>query len=413
MNVVDHRTIGRELGIFTSADTVGAGLPLWLPNGTPTVAELERYIVDVERRAGYQHVRTPALGKRELYEISGHWLYYADEIFPAMALGSEELVLRPVLCPHHALVYGSALRSYRELPLRIAEFGPMYRRERSGVLTGLTRVRAITLNDAHHFCTADQVVDEVTGALDLIVEAYDLLGIRADHARLSLPDDSPRFAGADAMWRQGEAWLREALHRRGLDFVAAPGEAAFYGPKIDIQVLDAGGREFTLSTVQVDMYQPERFGLEYVARNGGRERPVMVHRSVLASMERMVAYLLESHGGELPPWLAPVQVLVLPVSGDHADAARAAADVCRAAGIRVELDQRDESLGARVEAGRRRRIPYAAVVGDREASVGAVAARSLRDPWSAVMPVDRFAAQVASMVASRSLESALAGGLSG
>lgn len=401
MNPNDHRKLGHDLGVFASAELVGAGLPLWLPNGAPTVAELERYITEAERRAGYQHVRTPVLAKRELYEISGHWRYYADNIFPAMPLGGEELVLRPVLCPHHALVYAAALRSYRDLPLRIAEFGPMYRRERSGVLSGLTRVRAITLNDAHHFCAPGQVVDEVAGVLDFIAEAYELLGIKADHVRLSLSDGSDRYAGDVESWRRAEAWLREALRRRDLDFAAVPGEAAFYGPKIDIQVLDADGREFTLSTVQVDLYQPARFDLEYVAPDGRRQRPVIVHRSVLASMERMVAYLLESHQGALPMWLAPVQVVVLPVDDAYADAARAVLDACRAAGIRAELDMRNESLGARVEAGRRKRIPYAAVVGAREAEDGSVAARSLRVPWSAALPIERFVAGIAGEIAAR------------
>lgn len=405
MNPNDHRTIGHELGIFAGAEAVGAGLPLWLPDGAAIVAELERYITEVERQAGYRHVRTPVLAKRELYDISGHWRYYSDDMFPAMPVSGEELVLRPVLCPHHALVYRSALRSYRNLPVRLAETGPMYRRERSGVLSGLTRVRAITLNDAHHFCGAEQVVDEVVGVLDLIADAYQLLGLKADHVRLSLADGSDKYAGDEESWRQAEAWLREALARRDLDFAVAPGEAAFYGPKIDIQVLDADGREFTLSTVQVDLYQPARFGLEYVAPDGRRRRPVMVHRSVLASMERMVAYLLESHEGALPLWLAPVPVLVLPVGPDQLESARRVLDALRAAGVRAEMDGREESLGARVASGRRRRIPYAAVVGAREATAGSVAARSLRNSWSAALPVERFVADVAAQINRRGRDS--------
>jgi threonyl-tRNA synthetase len=373
---IDHRDLGRDLEIFASAEQVGAGLPLWLPNGAAIVAELERYITGVERRAGYQHVRTPVIAKRELYELSGHWQYFADDIFPAFELGTEQMVLRPVLCPHHALVFGSRLRSYRELPVRLAEFGPMYRRERSGVLAGLNRVRAITLNDAHHFCAPEQVVDEVIVALKMIDNAYEVLGIKADHVRLSLRDDSPKFAGDDASWRQGEAWLREALARRGENFVVAPGEAAMYGPKIDIQVVDSAGRDFTLSTVQVDQWQPMRFGLEYVGRDGARRRPVMVHRSVLSAMERMVAYLLEAHRGVLPAWLAPVQVAVLPVSAEQGEAAADFRAACVEAGLRAEVDDRDESLGARVRVAQQRKVPYVAVVGPREAAAGTVSIRT-------------------------------------
>lgn len=397
----DHRELSRELGFIANAELVGAGMPLWLANGAAVVSELERYITEVERRAGYRHVRTPVLGKQELYETSGHWKYFSEDLFPVMSMGAEALVLRPVLCPHHALVYRSRLHSFRELPIRLAEFGPMYRRERSGVLSGLTRVRAITLNDAHHFCAPHQVVDEVVGVLELIDQAYDLLGIQANHVRLSLRDGSSKFAGDDESWEQAEAWLREALARHGVDFVAVSGEAAFYGPKIDIQVLDVGGREFTLSTVQVDMYQPDRFDLEYVAPGGARHRPVMVHRSVLASMERMMAYLLERHGGALPPWLAPVQVLVVPVSEDQVAAARALADGCLAAGLRVDVDDRDESLGARVRSAQLNKVPYIAVVGAREVADGAVSVRTRDGHRSPPRPVADFVAQVTAVVSDR------------
>jgi threonyl-tRNA synthetase len=406
INHPDHRELGRDLEIFASAEQVGAGLPLWLPNGTAIVAELERYITGVERRAGYQHVRTPVIAKRELYEQSGHWQYFADDIFPAFELGSEEMVLRPVLCPHHALVFGSRLRSYRELPLRLAEFGPMYRRERSGVLAGLTRVRAITLNDGHHFCAPEQVVDEVIVALKMIDHAYEVLGIKADHVRLSLRDDSPKFAGDDASWRQGEAWLREALARRGEDFVVAPGEAAMYGPKIDIQVLDPAGRDFTLSTVQVDQWQPMRFGLEYASADGGRRRPVIVHRSVMSSMERMVAYLLEVHRGALPLWLSPVQLAVLPVGPDQRAAARRVYDASVAAGLRAEVDDRDESLGARVRAAQQRKVPYVAVVGPREANDGTVAIRARGGDRLAPQPIADAIHSIASAAAARRVERA-------
>lgn len=406
--VPDHRALGRELGIFTGSESVGAGLPMWLPGGAAIVAELERYITEVERRAGYRHVRTPVIGKRELYETSGHWQYFADDLFPAMSLGgsedsggssSEDLILRPVLCPHHTQVYRDALRSHRELPLRLAEFGPMYRRERSGVLSGLTRVRAITLNDAHHFCTPAQVVDEVVHALELIDEAYDLLGIKAAYVRLSLRDESPKFAGSDEIWQRAEAYLRAALAHREQEFVVGPGEAAFYGPKIDIQVLDGHGRDFTLSTVQVDLFQPERFKLEYVAPDGSRQRPVMVHRSVLASMERMVAYLLETYAGVLPLWLAPVQVVLVPVSEEQMPAARAVETALLDRRLRVEVAAPDDSVGARIRNAHLRKVPYVGVIGAREAADGSISLRAhggfVHEPRPVSVAVDALEAVVA------------------
>lgn len=405
--LLDHRDLGRDLDVFAAAEPVGSGLPLWLPAGAAVVGELERYIRALEHQAGYQQVRTPALAKRELYETSGHWRYFADDLFPVMSMAAdgapdgEDLVLRPVMCPHHALVYRSRSRSYRELPLRLAEFGPQYRRERSGVLSGLTRVRAMTLNDGHHFCAPHQVVDEVVQALEMIDRAYADLGIEADHVRLSLRDDSAKFAGEDQAWQQAEAWLRAALAQRGSDFVVGVGEAAFYGPKIDIQVLDAGGKDFTLSTVQVDLHQPRRFGLEYVAADASRQRPVMVHRSALSSMERMVAYLLESYGGALPAWLAPVQVVWLPITADQVAAAHAARARCLAAGLRAEVDDRDESLGARIRRAQHRKIPYLGVIGAREADAGSVAIRSRSGARLPERPIADFVCALAELTAAR------------
>ncbi|MET9021295.1 threonine--tRNA ligase [Actinopolymorpha sp. NPDC004070] len=404
---VDHRRLGRDLDIFTGDELVGAGFPLWLPDGAAVVAELERYVLDLERRQGYRHVRTPAVGKRALYERSGHWQHFGPDMFPPFRVGGEDLVLRPVLCPHHALVYRSRLRSHRELPLRIGEVGSMYRMERSGVVGGLTRVRGITLNDAHIFCPPEEAAREAVRALAMIDEAYDVLGIRAAYHRLSLPgppEEGKSYAGEPSMWERAEAILRDALDQHGVRVREVRGEAAFYGPKIDVQVYDAHGREFTLSTVQVDLFQPERFDLEYVAPDGSRRRPAMVHRSVLASMERMMAYLLEAHAGALPPWLAPVQVLVLPVSPEQAEAARAVAQRAEGAGLRVDVDDRDESLGARVRAARPRRVPYLAVVGGREAEAGTVAVRLRDDRRLPAMPVDAFVDAVASVVADRRLD---------
>ncbi|MEU5145068.1 threonine--tRNA ligase [Streptomyces sp. BBFR25] len=376
MHHEDHRRLGRELELFDTDPLMGAGLPYWLPDGAVVRHTLEEYVREAERRAGYRHVYSPVLGKRELYEISGHWEHYRDDMFPPMELGAEEVVLRPSLCPHHALVYRSRSRSYRELPLRIAELGAMYRSEPSGVLGGLTRVRAIHLNDAHIFCTPDQAVGEARAALGLIRRAHADLGIRAARYRLSLPGPGGKYVADPELWRRATALLRDALD--GLPYEAVEGEAAFYGPKIDVQIEDAAGRESTLSTVQVDFHQPERFGLRYTAPDGTRQRPVMVHRSVIGSVERAVAHLIEAHGGAFPAWLAPVQLVVLPVAGAQREAAYALVRRAAELGLRAEVaDPERGSLGARVRAARK--VPYQAVIGAREARDGDLVDVRLRD----------------------------------
>lgn len=373
----DHRKLGRELGLFGTDPLIGAGLPYWLPDGAALRHTLEEYIREAERRAGYRHVSSPVLGKRELYEISGHWDHYRDDMFPPMDLGGEQVVLRPSLCPHHALIYRSRSHSYRELPLRMAELGGMYRSELSGVLGGLTRVRAIQLNDAHIFCTEEQVAGEARDALELIRRAHRALGIVPVRYRLSLPGAGGKYVADPAMWERAAAVLREVLDRSGVPYEAVAGEAAFYGPKIDVQIADGAGREATLSTVQVDFHQPERFDLHYIGADGARHRPVMVHRSVIGSVERAVAQLLEVHGGAFPAWLAPVQLAVLPVSEAEVPAAEAFARRCRERGLRAELaGPRDGILGARIRAARL--VPYQAVIGAREAADDRVALR-LRD----------------------------------
>ena len=331
----DHRRLGRELGLFDTDPLIGPGLPYWLPDGAIVRHTLEEYVRDLEVRAGYRHVYSPVLGKRELYETSGHWSHYRDEMYPPMVLGGEQVVLRPSLCPHHALIYRSRARSYRELPLRLAELGGQYRAELSGVLGGLTRVRAIQLNDAHVFCTVDQVGAAARTALALISEAYQALGIRPARYRLSLPGAGGKYVEDPEMWRRAGAMLTEVLDGCGVGYEAVEGEAAFYGPKIDVQIGDPSGRESTLSTVQVDFYQPGRFDLEYVGSDGARHRPVMVHQSVIGSIERAVAHLIEVHGGAFPAWLAPTQVAVLPVSAGELPAADAFAARCLERGLRA------------------------------------------------------------------------------
>jgi threonyl-tRNA synthetase len=366
----DHRRLGRELGLFGTDPLIGAGLPYWLPDGAAVRHALEEYVRGLEARAGYQHVYSPVLGKRELYELSGHWSHYNDDMFPPMDVGGEQLVLRPSLCPHHALIYRSRAHSYRELPLRIAELGGMYRSERSGVLGGLSRVRAIHLNDAHIFCRPEQAVDEARAALALIRKAYADLGIRAARYRLSLPGPGGKYVADPQLWRRASAMLSDVL--ADVPYESAEGEAAFYGPKIDVQVTDSAGREWTLSTVQIDFHQPERFDLHYLGADGGKHRPVMVHRSIIGSIERAVAQLVEEHGGAFPAWLAPVQVVVLPVA--EAQVPHAERFLQRCDGLRAELAGPERgSLGARIRAARL--VPFQAVIGEREAAGDEVALR--------------------------------------
>ncbi|MGV9289018.1 threonine--tRNA ligase [Streptomyces sp. NPDC003719] len=373
----DHRKLGRELGLFDTDPLIGAGLPYWLPDGATVRHTLEEYIRAAERQAGYRHVYSPVIGKRELYEISGHWAHYSDDMFPPMELGGEQVLLRPSLCPHHAVIYRSRSRSYRELPLRMAELGGMYRSEPSGVLGGLTRVRAIQLNDAHIFCTLDQVAEEARAALEMIRRAYEALGITPARYRLSLPGPGGKYVAAPEKWQRSTALLADVLDRSGLPYEAAEGEAAFYGPKIDVQVADGAGRESTLSTVQVDFHQPERFGLHYTGADGARHRPVMVHRSVIGSVERAVAHLVEQHGGAFPAWLAPTQLVVLPVSDTELPDAAALVRRCTRLGLRAEISAPERgSLGARIR--QARLVPYQAVIGAAEAADGRVALR-LRD----------------------------------
>ncbi len=367
----DHRKLGRELGLFDTDPLIGAGLPYWLPDGAIVRHSLEEYVRGLERRAGYRHVHSPVLGKRELYEISGHWSHFRDDMYPPMDVGGEQLVLRPSLCPHHALIYRSRGRSYRELPLRIAELGGMYRAELSGVLGGLSRVRAIQLNDAHVFCTLDQAEDEAVAALAMIRQAYDTLGISPVRYRLSLAGAGGKYV-AVAGGRAADI-LRSALDRSGLAYDAVEGEAAFYGPKIDVQIADGAGRESTLSTVQVDFHQPEQFGLEYVGADSAKHRPVMVHRSIIGSVERAVAQLVEVHGGAFPAWLAPVQLRLLPVSEAELPYAQEILDRCEHLRAEIALPG---SLGARIRDGRL--VPYQAVIGPQEAAAGQLSVR-LRD----------------------------------
>lgn len=404
--VLDHRELGREMRIFDSSPLVGPGLPLWLPAGAAVRYELEQYAREVALRTGCEPVYSPVLGKRSLFERSGHWAKFADDMFPPLFMGgsmggvdgadpdgeadADPLVLRPANCPHHAQIYASEPRSYRDLPVRYSEIGSMFRAERSGVLSGLSRVRQINLDDVHVFCRPDQVEAEARTALAAILEVLDTLGIEVSYLRLSGRDDSDKWLGEPEQWAAAEKALRVVLQdvATGLDWHAEPGEAAFYGPKIDVQVLDARGHEESVATVQIDFNQPERFDLTYVAASGERERVVMIHRGTLGAMERMVAFLLERHGGRLPFWLAPVQVCLLPVSDAERGSGQRvepgaqevdelAADL-RARGLRVRVE-RDGSLGNRIRLSRQRRDALLGVLGPREVEAGVLA---VTDPAS-------------------------------
>ncbi|MFD1178473.1 threonine--tRNA ligase [Paenibacillus puldeungensis] len=373
----DHRKLGKELKIFTFNNLVGQGLPIWLPQGATVRRTLERYIVDIEERLGYQHVYTPVLGNVDLYKTSGHWEHYQEDMFPKMTIDTEEFVLRPMNCPHHMMVYKSEMRSYRDLPIRIAELGMQHRYEMSGALTGLHRVRSMTLNDAHIFCRLDQIKSEFTRVLDLIKQVYKDFGIDEYRFRLSYrdPEDTEKYFQNDDMWNTAQSMLREVVEEAGLPFYEAEGEAAFYGPKLDVQIKTALGKEETLSTIQIDFLLPERFELEYVGDDGAKHRPVVLHRGILGTMERFTAFLLENFAGNLPLWLAPVQVKVIPVSGNFDDYAREVEDKLRAAGIRVESDLRNEKLGYKIREAQLEKVPYMFVVGENEQSSGTVSVR--------------------------------------
>ena len=400
----DHRRLGRELELFTTHELIGAGLPLWLPKGATVRRLLEEYITGLERQAGYMHVYTPHLAKRELYETSGHWEHFKDDMFPPMALEHEEMVLRPMNCPHHILIYSSKLHSYRDLPIRIAEMGTMYRYEKSGVVGGLSRVRAMTLNDAHIFCTPDQVKTEFSNVMRLVERAYETLGITDYSYQLSLrdPANTEKYAPNDAMWETAEPMLREAMDDLGLTYTEAIGEAAFYGPKLDIQLADILGREETFSTVQIDFHLPERFDLSYIGEDGKEHRPVIIHRGVISTMERMVAYLIELYAGAFPLWLAPVQAVVIPIADRHIEYAQGVVDELRAADLRVELDDRGERMQAKIRDAQLQKVPYMLVVGDRERDASAVAVRQRDGSNLGALPVFQVIDRLKDEVTTRS-----------
>ena len=365
----DHRKIGKDLNIFMFSELVGKGLPMWLPNGFIVRKELSDYITEKELKLGYKHVMTPSLGNVDLYKTSGHWAHYKDDMFPAMELDNESYVLRPMNCPHHMMIYKNFLHSYRDLPLRLAEIANDFRYEASGACCGIERARAFTQNDSHIFCTQDQIGEEVQGVIDLILDVYKDFNFKDYSFRLSLRDknNKEKYFGNDELWEKSENALRKILKESKKEYYEAEGEAAFYGPKIDVQVKSAIGHDVTLSTVQVDYQLPERFELDYVAEDGTKKRPVVIHRAILGSLDRFTAFLLEETKGALPLWLSPVQVNIIPVNNDyHLEYAKKIQKLLNENNIRCELDARDEKLSYKMRESQTKKIPVTIILGDKE-----------------------------------------------
>lgn len=391
----DHRKLGKELDLFLIDEMVGRGLPLLTPKGAAIRHQMEEFILRLERRQGYEHVKTPDIARLELYKVSGHLERYRDSMYAPSAMEDEEWQLRPMNCPHHIRIFQRRPSSFRDLPVRIAELGTVYRYEKSGEVSGLIRVRAFTINDAHIFCRPDQLNVEFERVIQLILQVYRAFGITDFHFRLSLRDEvSNKWMGDPAIWQRAQDAAREALRASGHPFVEAPGEAAFYGPKLDVQIKDAIGREFSLSTNQIDFLLPERFGLEYVTSEQTMERPVMLHRAPIGSMERFMAYLIEHYGGAFPVWLAPVQLVFIPIADRHLEAVTRLAARFREQDLRVDVDRRAERMQAKIRHAQLQKVPYMAVVGDKELEAGTLNIRRREGGDQVSVGVDQFLAQL-------------------
>ena len=399
----DHRKIGRDMRLFMTDDLVGRGLPMFLPKGYTVWRELENYIRDKELRLGYQHVLTPCVATVDLYKTSGHWDHYQQNMFPAMQVEDEMYVLRPMNCPHHMRIYASRPHSYRDLPLRIGEIAHDFRYEASGTLKGIERGRHFCQNDAHLFCTPEQIKDEVSKVCDLIFDTYKDFHITDYRCVLSLrdPEDKEKYHQDDEMWNTAEAALREVLVELGIDFTEEIGEAAFYGPKLDVNVRPAVGAEYTLSTCQLDFCLPMKFDLKYIDRDGAEKTPVVLHRAILGSLDRFMAYLIEETMGNFPTWLAPVQVKLLTVTDRANDYAASVASRFEDAGVRVEVDDRNEKIGKKIREATLEKVPYMLVVGDRDVENGTVSVRTRAGEDRGALPADEFLAAVKAEIRSR------------
>ena len=388
----DHRKIGKALDLFMTHELVGSGLPMYLPNGATIRMLLERYIQDKEIKMGYKHVYTPSMANSELYKVSGHWDHYKEDMFPIMKIGNEELVLRPMNCPHHMLIYKNKLHSYRDLPIRIGELAHDFRYEDSGAVCGLERVREMCQNDAHLFVRPDQIKEEVGRVVKLILSVYEDFGFKDYEFRLSLRDknDKEKYFDDDDMWEKAESQLREILKELGIEFYEAEGEAAFYGPKLDVQLKSAIGHDVTVSTCQLDFLLPERFKLEYVGEDGEKYRPVVIHRAILGTFDRFMAFLIEETKGAFPLWLSPLQVKILPISDKQNEYGEKVKAKLEEKGIRVELDNRNEKIGYKIREAQLEKIPYMLVVGDKEVESNSVSVRSRENGDIGIQSLDEF-----------------------
>ena len=392
----DHRKLGKDLELFMTHKLVGSGLPMYLPNGATVRRLLERYIQDKEIRMGYKHVYTPSLANVELYKTSGHWDHYKEDMFPVMKMDNEELVLRPMNCPHHMLIFKSKMRSYKDLPIRIGELAHDFRYEDSGTVCGIERVREMCQNDAHLFVRPDQIKDEVGKVVKLILDVYKDFGFKDYKFRLSLRDknDKHKYFDDDEMWDKAESQLREILTELGLDFYEAEGEAAFYGPKLDVQLKSAIGHDVTVSTCQLDFLLPQRFELEYIGEDGKAHRPVVIHRAILGTLDRFMAFLIEETKGAFPTWLAPVQVKVLPISDKHLEYANKVKEALLDKEVRVEVDDRAEKIGYKIREAQLQKVPYMLIVGDKEQEAGEVGVRNRKDGDVGAMKLEKFVEKI-------------------
>lgn len=404
----DHRKLGKELDLFTFSDMVGPGLPLWTPRGTIVVDELERLAKETEEQGGYSRVRTPHIAKGKLYAQTGHLAHYKTSMFPAMKLDGEEeeYYLKPMNCPHHHQIFACQPRSYRDLPIRLAEYGHCYRYEDSGALFGLMRVRSLTMNDAHIYCTEDQFQDEFNAVIDMYLKYFALFDIQKYVMRLSLHEKSQlgkKYVDKPELWLKTEAMVRDAMKKKGVNFVEVPDEAAFYGPKIDVQIWSAIGREFTLATNQVDFDVPGKVGLKYVDKDGKEQVPLCIHRAPLSTHERLMGFLIEQFAGHFPLWLSPVQVAIVPVAGPHEAYARALEAELQKHGVRTQYLSIDESLGKRVRESEKMKVPYVVVLGDKEAEASSVAVRNTLTKKQEVVSRADFIAKTVDDIKARKL----------
>lgn len=389
----DHRKIGKDLDIFMTNELVGAGMPLWLPNGALIKKQLENYIYEKEQKLGYQHVYTPCVGTVELYKTSGHWDHYKENMFPSMKVDDEEFVLRPMNCPHHMLVFKNKLHSYRDLPIRIGEFATDFRYEASGAVKGLERVRCMCQNDAHLFVMPEQIKDEFKKVVSLILDVYKDFGITEYKFRLSLRDkeDKEKYYDDDEMWNNAEDKLREVLNELNVEYFEAVGEAAFYGPKLDVEVKPAVGPEVTLSTCQLDFLLPRRFDLSYIDNKGEKQVPVVLHRAIFGTFDRFTAFLMEETKGAFPTWLAPTQINIIPVNNEyHLEYSKEVEELLRENNFRVELDSRDEKLGYRMRESQTRKIPYTLILGDKERDNKEISYRKFGSQETTTLSQDEF-----------------------